>query len=297
MKLNQTLRTQILDEHGRIYLQTKTDERKKLDEEVETFISLRLVSHEIVKKMCYELFGDQDLATLRKYGLTTTRHEFNAETSFDIEQEEDTYIDGFKEVIIVKKPYYHNWKNSPISFQLESRHLACLYFDDFIKAKVNPLLICEGDDMQNFFKERTYWKNYHEVHRHATYCENKYPERESYNYDGNKNPFALEIPDAKNDKMRFKIRTEKQHQTLCEFQAQKNIMYQALRRYCRKFFEVQTTMREYLKTCKTTDDVKKVWEDFNPSILKADIGTSVGQNIMTMMTQLKSFHADRLASA
>ena len=51
MKLNQTLRTQILDEHGRIYLQTKTDERKKLDEEVETFKSLRLASHEIVKKM------------------------------------------------------------------------------------------------------------------------------------------------------------------------------------------------------------------------------------------------------
>ena len=57
MKLNQTLRTQILDEHGRIYLQTTTDERKKLDEEVETFKSLRLASHEIVKKMCYEFFG------------------------------------------------------------------------------------------------------------------------------------------------------------------------------------------------------------------------------------------------
>jgi len=28
MKLNQTLRTQILDEHGRIYLQTITDEEK-----------------------------------------------------------------------------------------------------------------------------------------------------------------------------------------------------------------------------------------------------------------------------
>ena len=80
------LRTQILDEHGRIYLQTTTDERKKLDEEVETFKSLRLASHEIVKKMCYELFGDQDLATLRKFGLTTTRHIFNAETTFDIEQ-------------------------------------------------------------------------------------------------------------------------------------------------------------------------------------------------------------------
>ena len=117
MKLNQTLRTRILDEHGRIYLQTITDERKKLDEEVETFKSLRLASHEIVKKMCYEVFGDQDLATLRKYGLTTKRHEFNAETTFDIEQEEDTYIDGFRETIKVKKPYYHNWKNSPISFQ------------------------------------------------------------------------------------------------------------------------------------------------------------------------------------
>ena len=57
-----------------------------------------------------------DLATLRKYGLTTKRHEFNAETTFDIEQEEDTYIDGFRETIKVKKPYYHNWKNSPISF-------------------------------------------------------------------------------------------------------------------------------------------------------------------------------------
>ena len=73
-------------------------------------------------------------------------------------------------------------------------------------------------------------------------------------------------------------------------------MYQALRKYCKKYYEVQTIMREYLKTCKTTDDVKKVWEDFNPSILKADIGTSVGQNIMNMMTQLKSFHTDRLAN-
>ena len=296
MKLNQTLRTQILDEHGRIYLQTITDERKKLDEEVETFKSLRLASHEIVKKMCYELFGDQDLATLRKYGLTTTRHEFNAETTFDIEQEEDTYIDGYKETIKVKKPYYHNWKNSPISFTLDSKYLACIYFDNFLKGGVNPLLICEKDDMQNFFKERTYYKNYTEVHRHAIYSMGKYPERESYNYSSNENPFALEIPDAKNDKMRFKIRTKEEHDTLCEFQSQKNIMYQALRKYCKKYFEVQTIMKEYLKTCKTTDDVKKVWEDFNPSILKPDMGTSVGNNIMVMMTQLKSFHSDRLAN-
>lgn len=297
MKLNQTLRTQILDEHGRIYLQTITDERKKLDEEVETFKSLRLASHEIVKKMCYELFGDQDLATLRKFGLTTQRHEFNAETTFDIEQEEDTYIDGYKETIKVKKPYYHNWKNSPISFQLDSKGIACLYFDDFIKAKVNPLHICERDDMQKFVKERTYYKNYTDVHRHATYSENKYPERENYNYDSNSNPFALEIPDAKNDKMRFKIRTQKEHDTLCEFQAQKNIMYQALRKCCKKYFEVQTIMREYLKTCKTTDDVKKVWGDFNPSILQVNMGTSVAMNTVIMMSQLKSFHAGRLASA
>ena len=56
-------------------------------------------------------------------------------------------------------------------------------------------------------------------------------------------------------------------------------------------------MREYLKTCKTTEDVKKVWEDFNPSILKPDMGTSVALNTVIMMSQLKSFHADRLASA
>ena len=65
MKLNQTLRTRILDEHGRIYLQTITDE-KKLDEEVETFKSLRLASHEIVKKMCYEVFGDLGFSHLKK---------------------------------------------------------------------------------------------------------------------------------------------------------------------------------------------------------------------------------------
>lgn len=58
MKLNQTLRTQILDEHGRIYLQTTTDERKKLDEEVKTFKSLRLASHEIVKKIYIYIFQD-----------------------------------------------------------------------------------------------------------------------------------------------------------------------------------------------------------------------------------------------
>jgi len=74
-------------------------------------------------------------------------------------------------------------------------------------------------------------------------------------------------------------------------------MFQALRKYCKKYYEVQIIMREYLKTCKTTDDVKKVWEDFNPSILKPDMGTSVAMNTVIMMSQLKSFHADRLANA
>ena len=295
MKLNQILRAQILDEHGRIYLQTITDERKKLYEEVETFKSLRLASHEIVKKMCYELFGDQDLATLRKFGLTTTRHRFNAETTFDIEQDEDTYVDGVKHTTKVKKPYYHNWKNHPISFELEAIHIACLYFDEFMKDNHNPFYICSWEDTGMFDKNRTYYKKHHEVHRYAMHG-TKFPERDSYNYDINENPFALEIPDAKNDKLRFKIRTKKENDTLCEFQTQKNIMYQALRKYCKKYYEVQTIMREYLKTCKTTDDVKKVWEDFNPSILKTEMGTSVGQNIMTMMTQLKSFHSDRLAN-
>ena len=55
-------------------------------------------------------------------------------------------------------------------------------------------------------------------------------------------------------------------------------------------------MREYLKTCKNTDDVKKVWEDFNPSILQINMGTSVAMNTVIMMSQLKSFHADRLAN-
>jgi len=299
MKLNQTLRNQILDEHGRIYLQTTTDERKKLDEEVETFKSLRLTSHEIIKKMCYEVFGDQDLATLRKFGLTTTRCEFNAETTFDVEQEEDTYVDGFKETIKVKKPYYHNWKNSPISFQLEARHIACVYFDQFLKDNHNPFLLCEYDDTQKFESERTYYKNFSKVHSFANYNNNKFPEREFYNSNDSNvpNPFALEIPDAKNDKLRFKIKNKKDHDTLCEFQAQKNIMFQALRKYCKKYYEVQIIMREYLKTCKTTDDVKKVWEDFNPSILKPDMGTSVALNTVILMSQLKSFHAERLASA
>ena len=296
MKLNQTLRTQILDEHGRIYLQTITDERKKLDEEVETFKSLRLASHEIVKKMCYEVFGDQDLATLRKFGLTTTRHSFNAETTFDIEQDEDTYVDGFKETIKVKKPYYHNWKNSPVNFELEGKYLGCLYFDEFLKDSKNPFYFCTQEDMCRFVKDRTYYKELSSLNTYAHYSSKKFPESENYNYTDNPNPYALEIPDAKNSELRFKIRTQEDHDTLCEFQAQKNIMYQALRKYCKKFYEVQTIMREYLKTCKTTEDVKKVWEDFNPSILKADMGTSVGQNIMTMMTQLKSFHTDRLAN-
>ena len=296
MKLNQTLRTQILDEHGRIYLQTKTDERKKLDEEVETFSSLRLASHEIVKKMCYELFGDQDLATLRKYGLTTTRHSFNAETTFDIEQEEETYVEGAKHTTKVKKIYYHNWRNSPISFEAEGKHLACLYIDEFLQDNKNPFSFCTQDDMCGFVKERTYYKQLSAINNYTHYSSKKFPESENWNYEDNPNPYALEIPDAKNDKLRFKVRTREEHDTLCEFQAQKNIMYQALRKYCKKYYEVQTIMREYLKTCKTTDDVKKVWEDFNPSILKADIGTSVGQNIMNMMTQLKSFHTDRLAN-
>ena len=160
----------------------------------------------------------------------------------------------------------------------------------------NPFSFCTQDDMCGFVKERTYYKQFSAINNYTHYSSKKFPESENWNYEDNPNPYALEIPDAKNDKLRFKIRTKEEHDTLCEFQAQKNIMYQALRKYCKKYYEVQTIMREYLKTCKTTDDVKKVWEDFNPSILKADIGTSVGQNIMNMMTQLKSFHTDRLAN-
>ena len=297
MKLNQTLRTQILDEHGRIYLQTITDERKKLDEEVEIFKSLRLASHEIVKKMCYEVFGDQDLATLRKFKLTTTKHSFNAETTFDIEQDEDTYVDGYKETIKVKKPYYHNWKNSPINFELEGKYLGCLYFDQFLKDNKNPFYFCTQEDMCRFVKDRTFYKELSRVNSYTHWSsEKKFPESENYNYDDNPNPYALEIPDAKNSELRFKIRTQEDHNTLCEFQAQKNIMYQALRKYCKKYYEVQTIMKEYLKTCKTTDDVKKVWEDFNPSILQVNMGTSVAMNTVIMMSQLKSFHADRLSN-
>ena len=293
MKLNQTLRTQILDEHGRIYLQTTTDERKKLDEEVETFKSLRLASHEIVKKMCYEFFGDQDLATLRKFGLTTTRSNFNAETTFDVEQDEDTYIEGTREKIRVKKPYYHNWKNETISFDLNDSYIACLYFDQFLKDNQNPFVMCTRDDTQNFDKERTYYRKVGETNSYI-YMYDKFVERN--NIESNKNPFALEIPDARHEKLRFKVRDLGEHNTLCEFSTQKNIMYQALRKYCKKYYEVQIIMREYLKTCKTTDDVKKVWEDFNPSILKPNMGTSVALNTVIMMSQLKSFHADRLAN-
>ncbi len=48
-----------------------------------------------------------------------------------------------------------------------------------------------------------------------------------------------------------------------------------------------TKMREYLKTCKDTNDVKKVWNDFNHTILNEKIGKSLSIVSSELVDDLK----------
>lgn len=286
IRLNNNYREKILDEWSKIMLQTKTPMRKKMDEAVSKFLSARTNAYQVAINIVYDRISASDMETFKKFDQVEYHQtHFEACTTFDVSQEEQVY--GAKNKT-VKKPYKFNYSNEGLDFSLDQHHAIAVHFDDLLQSGLNPFLhsyFCKKIP-DSFYKPKKHKRVHFDIH---TWLKDNCPvigtswEKELRK----KNPFYFDLPDIQSYKMEFKVKTLEEYEILLDHMGARQKLALSVEKLLEEHYVNLTKMREYLKTCKDTDDVKKVWNDFNYTILNEKIGTSLSIVSADLVDDLK----------
>ena len=284
IKINNKHRDKILAEWSKIVLQTKTPMRKKLDEAVSNFLAYRTKAYQIATYMVFGQVSASDLETFRKFKTTSKVSHLYAKTTFDVEQKE-SYPLGNKTVM---KPYHFDYQDKCLDFYLSPDQAVALHFNELLQQDLNPfcLNVFWNDIPSSFQKPRNDNNMSDKV---DTWIRDNCPVAFSYYQDDKKvpNPFYFEVPDVSSHKLDFKVKSKKDFNSLKEYVKTKEHLVLSVRKLLEEHYTNLTKMREYLKTCKDTNDVKKVWNDFNHTILNEKIGKSLSIVSSELVDDLK----------
>lgn len=284
IKINNKHRDKILAEWSKIVLQTKTPMRKKLDEAVSNFLAHRTKAYQIATNMVYGQISHSDLETFRKFKTTSKVSHLYAKTTFDVEQKEH-YPLGNKTVM---KPYHFDYSDKCLDFNLSTDQAVALHFDELLQQGLNPFCLnVFSSNIPNSFKKPRIDSNMGDIV--SSWIRDNCPVVFSYYQDDKKmpNPFYFEVPDISSHKLDFKVKTKKDFNFLKEYVKTKEHLNLSVKKLLEEHYTNLTKMREYLKTCKDTNDVKKVWNDFNHTILNEKIGKSLSIVSSELVDDLK----------
>lgn len=284
IKINNKHRDKILAEWSKIVLQTKTPMRKKLDVAVSNFLAHRTKAYQIATYMVFGQVSTSDLETFRKFKTTSKVSHLYAKTTFDVEQKE-SYPLGNKTVM---KPYHFDYLDKCLDFYLSTDQAVALHFDELLQQDLNPFCInVFSSHIPDSFKKPRNDSNMGD--KVSTWIRDNCPVVFQYYNDDKKvpNPFHFEVPDISSHKLDFKVITKKDFNSLKEYQKTKEHLTLSVKKLLEEHYTNLTKMREYLKTCKDTNDVKKVWNDFNHTILNEKIGKSLSIVSSELVDDLK----------
>ena len=282
-KINNKHRDKILAEWSKVMLQTKTPMRKKLDEAVSKFLAYRTKAYQIATHMVYARVSASDLETFRKFKNIQKVSHLYATTTFDVEQTE--YQPNKKKVM---KPYRFDYQDKSLDFFISSDEAVALHFDELLQQDLNPFcqyVYCT--DIPDSFKKPK--NDRYMGGRIDSWLRDNCPVIfQYYNREERApNPFHFEVPDLSSNKLDLKVQTKEDFDNLTEHKKTKEHLTLSVKKLLEEHYTNLTKMREYLKTCKDTDDVKKVWNDFNHTILNDKIGKSVSIVSSQLVDDLK----------
>ena len=285
IKINNKHRVKILDEWSKVMLQTKTPMRKKLDEAVSKFLAYRTKAYQIATHMVYARVSAFELETFRKFKNIQKVSHLYATTTFDVEQTEHINLKNKKKVM---KPYNFDYQDKALDFYLSTDEAVALHFDELLQQDLNPFchhVYCL--DIPNSFKKPN--NDRHMGGKIDSWLRVNCPVVFQYynTEDREPNPFHFEVPDVSNNKLDLKVRSRKDFDDLKEYQKTKEHLTLPVKKLLEEHYTNLTKMREYLKTCRDTDDVKKVWNDFNHTILNEKIGKSLSIVSSELVDDLK----------
>ena len=290
IRLNNNHREKILDEWSKIMLQTKTPMRKKMDEAVSKFLGARTKAYQVAINIVYDRISASDMETFKKFDQVEYHQtHLDACTSFDVSQEEQVWGENSdKKNKTVKKPFKFNYNNEGLDFSLNPEHAVALHFDEIIQSGLNPFLhsyFCHKIP-DSFFRPKKHRRVHFDIH---SWLKNNCPVISTYERElRKKNPFYFDLPDIQNYKLDFKVKTLEEYEILLDHMGARQKLALSVEKLLDEHYTNLTKMREYLKTCKDTDDVKKVWNDFNYTILNEKIGTALSIVSADLVDDLKS---------
>ncbi len=291
IRLNNKYREKILDEWSKIMLQTKTPMRKKLDEAVSRFLGARTNAYQVAINIVHERISASDMETFKKFGqIEYHKTDIDAYTTFDVSQEEQVYgaMRGEDKNKTVNKPFKFNYSNDGLDFSLDQEHAIALHFDDLIQSGLNPFLhsyFCKNIP-DSFYKPRRDKKVHFDIY---AWLKDNCPVISTWEKElRKKNPFYFDLPDVQSHKMDFKVKTLEEYEIILDHMGARQKLALSVEKLLDEHYTNLTKMREYLKTCKDTDDVKKVWNDFNYTILNEKIGTALSIVSADLVDDLKS---------
>jgi hypothetical protein len=283
IKINNKHRDKILAEWSKVMLQTKTPMRKKLDEAVSNFLAIRTKAYQIAIDMVFDRVSASDLETFRKFKKTSKVSHLYATTTFDVEQSEYFY----NKQKMVMKPLKLDYQDKSLDFYISSDQAVALHFDELLQQDLNPFcqyVYCT-DIPDSFKKQRN---DSYMGGRIDSWIRDNCPVVFHYNREEKTpNPFYFEVPDVSSNQLDLKVKTQEDLEDLKEHQKSKEHLTLSVKKLLEEHYTNLTKMREYLKTCKDTDDVKKVWNDFNHTILNDKIGRSVSIVSSQLVDDLK----------
>lgn len=284
IKINNKHRDKILAEWSKVMLQTKTPMRKKLDEAVSNFLAIRTKAYQIAIDMVFDRVSASDLETFKKFKKTSKVSHLYATTTFDVEQSE--YFTTNKKKVM--KPLKLDYQDKSLDFYISSDQAVALHFDELLQQDLNPFCqyVYVTDIPDSFKKQRN---DRYMGGRIDSWIRDNCPVVFQYynNEERTPNPFYFEVPDVSSNQLDLKVKTQEDLEDLKEHQKSKEHLTLSVKKLLEEHYTNLTKMREYLKTCKDTDDVKKVWNDFNHTILNDKIGRSVSIVSSQLVDDLK----------